>query len=357
MAQAFPAGVAQVAPQPAAEQGETTEKNPTDPKVKLPAAIPNEKTLDKGHMKWTLKAENHSKARVDVEFKPDATKVEAKNVSFGQTVINKVGDTRAYAGGSAPHPPLKKSTFEPFEEPGSKKRIDHFPDAENDPFYGAEWDQSAKKWKQERAEWKVGSSTKGKESSVASMFDTPGIAFAREGLGDTSIEFETVPMILETRQPLGSLKWGFKTKDSPQSPIELTGATKDDCVDTPSDEWGATMDHFYAAKFEEILDDFDIAKAELKADHTTKLDNIVTKMKAKAELKAQLGGAADLTGNAKFNMALSLKRAQAARDYLVAKGIDAGRLEVQSYGADWARVEAEPGASEGKNRRVQIWLH
>ena len=80
-------------------------------------------------------------------------------------------------------------------------------------------------------------------------------------------------------------------------------------------------------------------------------------MKANAAIKAQLGGAADLTGNAAFNQALSLQARPAARDYLVGKGIDAARLEVQSYGADWARVEAEAGKSEGKNRRVQIWLH
>ena len=83
----------------------------------------------------------------------------------------------------------------------------------------------------------------------------------------------------------------------------------------------------------------------------------MTKMKGNVALKAQLGGAADLTGDPKFNQALSLKRAQGARDYLVSKGVDAARLELQSYGADWARVEAAPGVSEGKNRRVQIWLH
>ena len=117
------------------------------------------------------------------------------------------------------------------------------------------------------------------------------------------------------------------------------------------------MDQFYAAKYAEILDEFDVGKSELKPDHTTKLDGIVTKMKANAVLKAQLGGAADLTGDEQFNKALSLKRAEAARAYLISKGIAAARLEVQSYGADWARVAAAPGASEGKNRRVQIWLH
>jgi outer membrane protein OmpA-like peptidoglycan-associated protein len=80
-------------------------------------------------------------------------------------------------------------------------------------------------------------------------------------------------------------------------------------------------------------------------------------MKKNVALRAQLGGAADHTGDAKFNQELSLKRAGAARDYLVAKGNDAARIEVQSYGFDWARVEAEKGKSEGKNRRVQVWLH
>ena len=31
------------------------------------------------------------------------------------------------------------------------------------------------------------------------------------------------------------------------------------------------MDQYYAGKYAEILDDFDIAKADLKADHKTKL--------------------------------------------------------------------------------------
>ena len=116
------------------------------------------------------------------------------------------------------------------------------------------------------------------------------------------------------------------------------------------------MDAFYAGFYEDILDDFDIAKSDLKPDHKTKLDSVATKMKGNVALKCELGGAADLTGDAAFNQRLSLKRAEAARDYLVAKGIDAARFELQSYGADWARVQEERGVSEDKNRRVQLWL-
>ena len=345
---------------PAAEQAPeaSAEKNPTDPTIPLPPDITGSKTLNKGEMKWTLQAVSHSSSRVDADFKPDPTKVQAKTVSFGQTVINKVGTGLAYAGGTPADPAVNKAKFQPFEEPGSKKRMDHHPDAENDPFYGAEWDQANKTWKQERAEWAIGGSNKKAGTSTsATMFDTPGTGWAREGHGDVEIQFETVPMVLETREPLGSLLWGHKIKDEEDSPIELTGGQDADCTDTPSADWAKTMDQFYIGKFSEILDDFEIAKADLKPDHQAKLDSIVTKLNADAALRAQLGGAADLTGDAKFNEKLSLKRAENARDYLVDKGIDATRLEVQSYGADWARVEAEPGVSEGKNRRVQIWVH
>jgi outer membrane protein OmpA-like peptidoglycan-associated protein len=272
-------------------------------------------------------------------------------------VVNKLGDKNFYAGATPEDPEANKATYQPFEDPVTKKRMDHMPDTENDPFYGAQWDQGAKKWVKESDDYVPGSSHKGQEPEHAKMFDIPGALVAREGLGDVSKEFETVPMVLETREPLGSLRWGFNIKDEENAPLELTGGTLDDCTDTPTADWGAAMDQFYVGKYAEILDDFDIAKSDLKPDHKTKLDNIVTKMKANEALSAQLGGAADLTGNEEFNMALSLKRAENARDYLVGKGIDAGRLEVQSYGADWARVEAEAGKNEGKNRRVQIWLH
>jgi hypothetical protein len=189
------------------------------------------------------------------------------------------------------------------------------------------------------------------------MNDTPEAPTPRTGKGDSELSFETVPMVLETREPLGAILWGFKIEDKENAPIVLTGATDADVTDTPSAAWSATMDQYYVGKYAEILDDFDIGKADLKEIHKTQLDNVVTKLQGNAVLRAQLGGAADLTGSAKVNMALSLKRAEAARDYLVSKGIDAARLEVQSYGADWARVETTAGTNEAKNRRVQVWVH
>ena len=356
LALAYPEG-GHMADTSTAVERQATEKAGTGAGATLPGARTGSKALTKGTYKWSLAPVTSSSAALTADFKPDHTKVEAKAVSFAQTVLTEVGATRAYAGGTAADPAKNKATFEPFEESTKHTRIDFHPRTENDPYYGAQWDQATKTWVEEATPGSaVGSSEKGVSSTSATLSDTPFTPLAREGKGDATFEFETVPIVLETREPLGALKWGFKIKDKADAPLELTGAKDADCVDAPSAEWGKAMDKFYEARFDTILDNFDIAKSDLKPDHKTKLNGIVTRMKAKPALKAQLGGAADLTGSKEFNEKLSLKRAEAARDYLVGKGIAAARIEIESYGFDWARVEATKGTSEGKNRRVQVWL-
>ena len=78
----------------------------------------------------------------------------------------------------------------------------------------------AEKWKKEQGAVAVGSSKRGGRSKSVTMNDTPSTPWAREGLGDVAIEFETVAMVLETAEPLGALKWGFKIRDEAKAPIE-----------------------------------------------------------------------------------------------------------------------------------------
>ncbi len=71
---------------------------------------------------------------------------------------------------------------------------------------------------------------------------------------------------------------------------------------------------------------------------------------------ATVVGNADSTGSAKYNMNLSLARAEAVTDYLASQGVPAARLVPQGYG------EMHPVASNAKakgraeNRNVQIVL-
>ncbi len=354
LAQTFPKGGTASIANNLAENSDKLEKEKagTGAGATLPPARTGNKKLTKGQYKWSLTPLSTESAKLDADFKPDHTKVEAKAVSFGQTVLNQIGGTRMYAGGTLADPAKKKSTYEPFEESTKHTRIDFHPGTENDPYYGAQWDQAKKKWVKETTPGSaIGSSTKGTSSTSATMSDSPTNVVAREGKGDVIKEFETVALVSETRELLGSLKWGTKIQDRADAPLELTGAQDADCVDAPSAEWGKAMDKFYESRFDTILDNFDSAKFDLKPDHNTKLDGVVTRMKANAALKAQLGGASDLK-----EADVSLKRAEAARDYLVSKGIAVARIEIESYGSDWARVETTKGTSEGKNRRVQVWV-
>jgi len=335
---------------------ETVEKAGTGAGAALPAERSDSKVLSKGTYKWTFKAETTSRPLFEADFKPDKDKVQAKNVSFAQTVLNQVGTKKIYAGGTTANPDLKKATYEPYEEATKHTRIDHMPGSENDPYYGAEWDASGKKWvKEATPNSKLGNSNKGVSSSNATMRDRPDDGpVAREGMGKVSIEFETAAVALETREPLGSLKWGFTIEDRADAPLVLTGGTKADCVDSPSGERGAAMDKFYEAKFETMLDSFAAGKADLTAGHKTSLDTLATKLTGDVTLKAELSGAADLKEPDAAKV--SDERAKAARDYLAGKGIAAGRLTIVALGSDWARVETTAGADEPKNRRVQIWV-
>jgi outer membrane protein OmpA-like peptidoglycan-associated protein len=331
---------------------ERSEKDPKNPKLSLPASRPGTKKLTLGTMTWELKAINHSQAQVHIDFKPDKTKISAENVSYAQTVRNQLGKNWVYPGDPMPYG--NKKDYQKFEDPKDKCRIDHFASAENDPFYGAAWDPSEGKWHKEQEGLDVGSSTMGKSSCSATMIDCPEEPMAREGKGDTVKEFETCAMVLETREPLGALTWGWKARDKDNAPIELTGGRESDCSDAPSTSLEGALDKFYEAKFDVILDSFASGHADLTAAHKAELDTVVTRLKAKPALTVELGGAADLKEPKPEEV--SKKRAEAAKAYLVKKGIDEARISTQSYGADWAKVRTMLGADESKNRRVQVWV-
>ena len=280
LARAFPMRTADVTSSTSGGPEAEREKQPKDAALPLPAARADTKTLAKGEMTWTLRPLSQSQARADVDFLPDKTKVDAKNVSFVQTVLNTVAEQPIYTGASTANLLGNKSLYSPYEEAASKRRVDHVAGSENDPFYGAEWDPVAKKWKNEGNGTVVGNSKKGVSASATKMNDNPLTVLGREGKGDTAKDFETVAVVLETREALGALKWGYRIRDEENAPIELTGATKADCTDAPSASWGAALDKFYEAKFE-ILDSFVQDKADLTPAHNGILDGVVAKMKAK----------------------------------------------------------------------------
>ena len=68
-------------------------------------------------------------------------------------------------------------------------------------------------------------------------------------------------------------------------------------------------------------------------------------------------GHTDSRGSESYNLELSAKRAQAVRSYLVAEGVDPGRIQAEGLG--YAHPVSDNKTAEGRanNRRVEIVVH
>lgn len=66
----------------------------------------------------------------------------------------------------------------------------------------------------------------------------------------------------------------------------------------------------------------------------------------------QVAGHTDAKGARQFNKRLSLRRAEAVKDFLVAKGMDAKRLDTVGFGSE--RLLAPDQPEDPRNRRVEI---
>ena len=94
-------------------------------------------------------------------------------------------------------------------------------------------------------------------------------------------------------------------------------------------------------------------KAVIDPESYPRLDGVVEYMVYKKSARIEISGHTDNLGNPKTNKALSEKRAQACRDYLIKKGIDGGRIEAHGFGDE--RPIAPNDSEEGRrqNRRIE----
>ena len=74
------------------------------------------------------------------------------------------------------------------------------------------------------------------------------------------------------------------------------------------------------------------AKSEISEESKKELDKLVVIMQDNAGLCVELGSHTDSRASAAFNQKLSERRAKAAYDYVVARGVDASRIGYKGYG-------------------------
>jgi outer membrane protein OmpA-like peptidoglycan-associated protein len=99
---------------------------------------------------------------------------------------------------------------------------------------------------------------------------------------------------------------------------------------------------------------FELNKAVLLPEALAGLKNLETFLKRNPELRINLEGHTDNTGEENFNRKLSLDRAQAVADFLIANGIDAERLLVRGFGSDNPLDSNQDETGRARNRRVEM---
>jgi len=99
---------------------------------------------------------------------------------------------------------------------------------------------------------------------------------------------------------------------------------------------------------------FDLDKSNIRSDDMGSLDQKVAILQANPDLRIRVGGHCDERGSDEYNLALGNRRAQAAKQYLVSHGIDASRIETQSWGEEKPLVDGHDETAWSQNRRDEF---
>jgi len=98
---------------------------------------------------------------------------------------------------------------------------------------------------------------------------------------------------------------------------------------------------------------FASGKAVLTAAGKKELDLVVNYMTTHQGVSVKFDGYTDNTGSDKVNNPLSEKRAEAAKAYLVSKGIADSRIATEGHGSADPVADNKTAAGKAKNRRVE----
>jgi peptidoglycan-associated lipoprotein len=96
---------------------------------------------------------------------------------------------------------------------------------------------------------------------------------------------------------------------------------------------------------------FALNKSNLNAIARGTLEKQASWLKKYARVKVALEGHADERGTREYNLALGERRANAAKDFLVALGVSPNRIKVISYGKEKPVALGHDEASWSQNRR------
>ena len=97
---------------------------------------------------------------------------------------------------------------------------------------------------------------------------------------------------------------------------------------------------------------FDFDSSVIRPDGRSTLDRQAAWFATNGAVRATIEGHTDERGTREYNLALGQRRANAARDYLVARGVAGSRLSTISYGKDRPAAIGADESAWAQNRRA-----
>jgi peptidoglycan-associated lipoprotein len=97
---------------------------------------------------------------------------------------------------------------------------------------------------------------------------------------------------------------------------------------------------------------FDTAQNSLSDDAKATLSRQAAWLQRYPQVQVQLAGNCDDRGTEEYNLALGERRANAARDFLVAQGVSSDRISTISYGKDHPTALGDDEQSWQQNRNA-----
>lgn len=135
---------------------------------------------------------------------------------------------------------------------------------------------------------------------------------------------------------------------------EIISRSTDRLINAKKDSQPQTVIVNESGEISGSITGFDLNKAIILPVMYPELDRVIEEMRKQSSVKLLLEGNTDDLGSNELNYDLGLKRAEAVKEYMVARGINPNRLAITSKGKNNPFIPNSDEAKRRANRRVDV---
>lgn len=146
---------------------------------------------------------------------------------------------------------------------------------------------------------------------------------------------------------LGGYVWSRQMEDKKRQMEAATAGTGTEVTQTADNQLKLSIPNDIS---------FASGKSDIQARLKPILEQFAQGVNQQGSMEVKIVGHTDSTGSDAINNPLSMRRAESARDYLVSRGVAAGRISTEGRGSREPIADNATEAGRARNRRIDIYL-